>query len=572
MKCITCIVITTCLIALFVFSCEKEHLPTAVNEKGDDDITDPLIKKIGEMGFRTDMIIDKGDYFRVEGDLVFHKDQLRNMLKPSQYHTDNLVSRENIKYITVNVDESMPSSGNDNWRIEIEKACNDWTNISECYIEFDYYAYGDRDITVYGVHDTEDDTWIGEAGFPSGGMPYDTIKINLDYLNNKNVPSAQKEEVIVHELGHCIGFRHTNWEEQDEDEEPWGANQIYGTSTDGNSVMNGGQAEEQWDGFSEWDIWAAQLLYWEKYISGGGSEGEGADLAFANIGGTSRPDVVMMVYDAPAGQNSFKYKIGWDVDTDGFASSWSNIKTTSGLGYYGDGAGIAIHNIDGDSDPDMVFMVYDDPSGQNQFKYKIGWDLNSSGNPSSWSESKSTSGLGYYGDGAGVAIFNIDHDSYPDMVFMVYDAPSGTNQFKYKIGWDLNSSGDASSWSGSKSTSGFGYYGDGAGIAIADIGEDPEPDMVLMAYDDPSGSNSFKYKIGWDLSSSGDAASWSSTYTVTGVGDYGGGAGAFLYNLVGSSPLDLIFMAYDDNPSSLCRFKYRIGKDLNSGGTTSYWY
>lgn len=63
---------------------------------------------------------------------------------------------------------------------------------------------------------------------------------------------------MVHELGHCFGLRHTNWQAIGEST----ANHINGTSSsDPNSIMNGGTAEYQWNGFSDGDQVAIKKLY-----------------------------------------------------------------------------------------------------------------------------------------------------------------------------------------------------------------------------------------------------------------------------------------------------------------------
>lgn len=48
----------------------------------------------------------------------------------------------------------------------------------------------------------------GSAGFPSGGNPFKWIQINAGtdaFSTNVN------EHVITHEMGHCVGFRHTDY-------------------------------------------------------------------------------------------------------------------------------------------------------------------------------------------------------------------------------------------------------------------------------------------------------------------------------------------------------------------------
>jgi opacity protein-like surface antigen len=87
----------------------------------------------------------------------------------------------------------------------------------------------------------------GSAGFPSGGKPYGTINIGVGLQNYSDDVS---EHVITHELGHCIGFRHTDYYDRsiscgggysNEGASSVGAIHIPGTPTDarvGGSVMN----------------------------------------------------------------------------------------------------------------------------------------------------------------------------------------------------------------------------------------------------------------------------------------------------------------------------------------------
>ena len=48
----------------------------------------------------------------------------------------------------------------------------------------------------------------GVAGFPTGGNPYKWIQIfsGTDSYNTNII-----EHLITHEMGHCIGMRHTDW-------------------------------------------------------------------------------------------------------------------------------------------------------------------------------------------------------------------------------------------------------------------------------------------------------------------------------------------------------------------------
>ena len=50
----------------------------------------------------------------------------------------------------------------------------------------------------------------GSSGFPSGGRPFNTINIGTG-LDSATFSVDTVEHVITHELGHCIGFRHSDY-------------------------------------------------------------------------------------------------------------------------------------------------------------------------------------------------------------------------------------------------------------------------------------------------------------------------------------------------------------------------
>ena len=103
-------------------------------------------------------------------------------------------------------------------------------------------------------------------------------------------------------------------------------------------------------------------------------------------------------------------------------------------------------------------------------------------------------GVGWEAQGAGVAIGNIIGGSAPDLIFMAYDNPSGANTFRYRIGRDLTSA-CAASWGSTVLVNGLGWEGDGAKPELYDIDQDGQLELFLMAYDDPWGSNTFRYRV-----------------------------------------------------------------------------
>jgi hypothetical protein len=110
----------------------------------------------------------------------------------------------------------------------------------------------------------------GNAGFPAGGLPYTEINIGTG-LQSYSVDVS--EHVITHELGHCIGFRHSDYynraiscggRRQNEGDAGVGAILIPGTPS--TAVLNGSVMNSCFSASStgEWtgsDVTALQYLY-----------------------------------------------------------------------------------------------------------------------------------------------------------------------------------------------------------------------------------------------------------------------------------------------------------------------
>lgn len=289
---------------------------------------------------------------------------------------------------------------------------------------------------------------------------------------------------------------------------------------------------------------------------GVGWDAQGADLAYVDLNRNGIDDVIAMAYDSPAGANQFRYRIGYDVNHQGIASRWSGINYGPSLGWEGQGAGVAVTDLDGDSTPEVIFMAYDNPSGANNFRYMVGYDMNSSGRVASWSSMQITDGVGWEADGAGIAIGNVDYNSRPDAVLMAYDDPARMNSFRYKIGYNLDSAGRAQYYSSPIVIPGVGWEAAGASIELGNLDSDPRPDILVMAYDDPSGGNTYRLKVGYNIDSRGHAQSWSSPMEIAGQGWEGDGAGMALTDYDRDGQDEVVFMAYDD-PAGANEFRFR---------------
>lgn len=302
--------------------------------------------------------------------------------------------------------------------------------------------------------------------------------------------------------------------------------------------------------------------------SGVGTQGQGAGVALADINGNGKPDLVLMAYDNPQRGNTFRYKIGWDIDEAGKVTGWTPSYTTvGGVGWEAQGAGLAVGDIDLDGTNDMLVMAYDNPAGNNTFRYRIGWQLNKKGIASNWTPYVSVPGLGNPSStilGAGAALGDINGNGKLDLVLMA----TGSSQ-SYKIGFDLDASGKAASWSGNLTAPRLLSNHQGADVVLADIDLDDKLDIVLATYAYDK-TTTFVYRVGWSLQANGSPVEWSRWFRLNGIGDSAEGAGIahFKSRVAGSM---FVFAAYDSSaPGPWNTFRYLMAPLTSSG--TAYGY
>jgi hypothetical protein len=297
-----------------------------------------------------------------------------------------------------------------------------------------------------------------------------------------------------------------------------------------------------------------------------GKDSQGAAVKIVSIDGDPRPDIVFLNYVDLLGQNRFRYRVGFNITATGAVTLNGYAGIAEGVGSKEQGAGLAFADLDSNGRPDMVVMAYDNPSGSNSFRSKVGMNMPPNGDITQWTAVPQVPGVGNEGSGAGMDIANIDDNPKPDAIFMAYDNPPGANTFRYRIVWNIameNGKLTVGGWGNYYAVPGVGKLGQGAGLASIDSNSNGRPELVLLGYDSPPHGNTFRYRVAWDLDPQGKSAFVSSAYiTVAGVGSEGQGAGIALANLPGQPKPGMFLMAYDNPPGSNT-FRYRLVSNIN---------
>ncbi len=194
--------VAACFAAMLFFACSKEVKET------EEEISQETIAKIKSLGFGTsDLQKTEGGYL-VEGDIILTQDRLNEIpTSPTlriagdeQYRTNNLVfTGGGARNITVSVSGSVSSGFSNAVNAAIARY-----NAQNLLLNFSRVTSGGN-INIRIINTGQ---YIASAGFPSGGNPYNEIKYAKKYTNYSN---GFMTTVLAHEIGHCIGFRHTDY-------------------------------------------------------------------------------------------------------------------------------------------------------------------------------------------------------------------------------------------------------------------------------------------------------------------------------------------------------------------------
>lgn len=198
--------------ALFIVACSK-----SAKESAPEQVSDEILSLIAYQGLSTNNVKVVNGGYLVEGDIFISNDQLKSVpggpnmtiASEEQYRTFNLVAVNGTRTINVYLQLDDPNAGT-YFGPALDEAIKRYNDLN-LSLKFNRVtsAPGAGGMTVKAYY--ENSNTIGFGGFPtSSGDPYNLISLNTKYFT-ASANTQWLATVIAHEMGHCIGFRHTDY-------------------------------------------------------------------------------------------------------------------------------------------------------------------------------------------------------------------------------------------------------------------------------------------------------------------------------------------------------------------------
>jgi hypothetical protein len=186
-----------------LYSCSKTN-----EDQASSALSQEVRDAIYNLNFNPDDAYAYEDGYIVEGDIFLTKENLAeglanhqcNTPDAEQYRTTNLVNAGGGRNITISVSDRLSQAYVDATNEAIARY-----NARNLLLTFSNVGTTGGEIHIVKGNGP----YLASAGFPSGGNPYGEVKVNPTQMNGQ--PLATKASIIAHELGHCIGFRHTDY-------------------------------------------------------------------------------------------------------------------------------------------------------------------------------------------------------------------------------------------------------------------------------------------------------------------------------------------------------------------------
>ena len=210
---------------------------------------------IGQMGYDTSAVSVTERGYVVEGDILLRHEYLAELktIEPTRQTQDvsrNVVSAEQR---TINI----VTSGVLDYYDAIQEAIDYWNQKAQCAITFATSGAGEIVISAEYNSDNDDTSLMFVTPPDFSGNPGSVI-INMSCTYRPGTGTTQARDMILHAIGHAIGFGHTACAA---DSNPEGFPIPGLNSIDEKSIMTKETNPLRWSGFSENDIKAFKAVY-----------------------------------------------------------------------------------------------------------------------------------------------------------------------------------------------------------------------------------------------------------------------------------------------------------------------
>lgn len=207
------IYISSIVLGAFAFACQ----PTAQNDLAAakaEEIPTAVVAKVKELGFSTQNMKRIPEGYLVEGDIILDEHALEqghgkqaSLLRvgdEEQYRTTALVGNLP-RTISISVSSSLPSV----YVTAVDEMIRRY-NAEGLRIAFTRVSSGGA---IRFTAAPSGSGYLASSGFPSGGNPYNQVLVNVGALGTTTGTTRVNyyATVFAHEVGHCIGFRHTDY-------------------------------------------------------------------------------------------------------------------------------------------------------------------------------------------------------------------------------------------------------------------------------------------------------------------------------------------------------------------------
>jgi len=208
--------LTLAVSAAFV-SCESQEGSIVTK----DEISPSVMSALTNAGFdvtnQAPIKFEEG--YLVEGDIYFTEAQISNLKEgkrlpiDEQYSTDLLVSTNGSRVITMYAPQGGRNGYSAGMIAGLDLAIQRY-NAQNLEISFQRVTSSSgADITMNRLSKRDERRGVlGSSGFPtSSGDPYNQIKMSGILESTYGLSTAGIATIIAHEMGHCIGMRHTDY-------------------------------------------------------------------------------------------------------------------------------------------------------------------------------------------------------------------------------------------------------------------------------------------------------------------------------------------------------------------------